>query len=100
MATEPLYPAYLPTRPDGFQPTIDVEHFSTEEPGLRAKASKSSLLWTQGDVSYITPRIGAEIRGIQLSQLSKSELDEVALLAAQRGVLAFVSMLPRLKLCD
>lgn len=98
MPTEPLYPAYLPTRPDGFQPTIDVPFFEAEEPGVRAKAgqpaSSGSLIFRDGGgakVENITPRVGAEVRGIQLSQLSKAGLDEVALLAAERGVLVFVS---------
>ncbi|KXH47832.1 hypothetical protein CSAL01_03325 [Colletotrichum salicis] len=97
MPTEPLYPAYLPTRPDGFQPTIDVPFFEAEEPGARAKATQSSSssassVFRDGGaakVENITPRVGAEVRGIQLSQLSKADLDEVALLAAERGVLVF-----------
>ncbi|OHF04075.1 hypothetical protein CORC01_00414 [Colletotrichum orchidophilum] len=92
MPTQPLYPAYLPTRPDGFQPTIDVPFFEAEEPGVQAKASPSSIFRDGGGgarVENITPRVGAEIRGIQLSQLSKEGLDEVALFAAERGVLVF-----------
>lgn len=95
-ASSPLYPAYLPTRPDGFQPTIDVAPFDGDEPGLRAQASKASSSVFRGpdsraQLQNITPRIGTEIRGVQLSELSAAELDEVALLAAERGVLAFVS---------
>ncbi|GKT43474.1 alpha-ketoglutarate-dependent sulfonate dioxygenase [Colletotrichum spaethianum] len=89
MSTQPLYPAYLPTRPDGFQPTIDVPYFEAEEPGTRAKASKTSVFRDGARVENITPRVGSEVRGIQLSQLSKAGLDEVALLAAERGVLVF-----------
>lgn len=96
--SSPLYPAYLPTRPDGFQPTIDVAPFDGDEPGLRARASKASPSSSvfrgpdsKAQLQNITPRIGTEIRGVQLSELSASELDEVALLAAERGVLAFVS---------
>ncbi|KAG7042531.1 ankyrin-2 ankyrin [Colletotrichum scovillei] len=96
MPTEPLYPAYLPTRPDGFQSTIDIPFFEAEEPGVRAKAAQSasspSSIFRDGGgarVENITPRVGAEVRGIQLSQLSKAGLDEVALLAAERGVLVF-----------
>ena len=36
----------------------------------------------------ISPKLGTEIKGIQLSQLNDAK-DEVALLAAQRGVLVF-----------
>lgn len=93
MASQPLYPAYLPTRPDGFQPTIAVPFFEADEPGVRAKKSnKLSVFKTQdAKVENITPRVGTEIRGVQLSQLSGAGLDEVALLAAERGVLVFVS---------
>ncbi|OLN96189.1 Alpha-ketoglutarate-dependent sulfonate dioxygenase 2 [Colletotrichum chlorophyti] len=89
MATKPLYPKYLPTRPDGFQRTVDIPYFEAEEPGLRAKGSKGSGFRARAKVENITPRVGAEVRGVQLSQLSRAELDEVALLAAERGVLVF-----------
>lgn len=95
MATQPLYPAYLPTRPDGFQPTLDVPYFEAEEPGARADSSKPSIFKSGAKVENLTPRIGSEIRGVQLSQLSKAGLDEVALLAAERGVLVFVSFISR-----
>ena len=89
---KPLYPAYLPTRPDGFTPTIDVPPFDADEPGTRADPSKPHLLGGSGvKATNITPRIGTEVRGVQLSQLSKAGLDEVALLAAERGVVVFVS---------
>lgn len=91
MATQPLYPAYLPTRPDGFQPTIDVPYFEADEPGTRAQGAKPSIFQAGARVENLTPRVGSEVRGVQLSQLSKAGLDEVALLAAERGVLVFVS---------
>ncbi|TDZ30873.1 Alpha-ketoglutarate-dependent sulfonate dioxygenase [Colletotrichum spinosum] len=92
MSTQPLYPAYLPTRPDGFQPTTAVPYFEADEPGCRAKRSnKLSVFKTTQDakVENITPRVGSEVRGVQLSQLDEAGLDEVALLAAERGVLVF-----------
>lgn len=88
----PLYPHYLPVRPEGFTPTLDVPPFEAAEPGLRADPAKPDLLAAKGGASVlnITPRIGTEIRGVQLSALSKAGLDQVALLAAERGVLVFV----------
>ena len=88
----PLYPHYLPVRPEGFTPTLDVPPFEAAEPGLRADPAKPDLLGAKGGASVlnITPRIGTEIRGVQLSALSKAGLDQVALLAAERGVLVFV----------
>ncbi|CAM1502483.1 Fc.00g044670.m01.CDS01 [Cosmosporella sp. VM-42] len=88
MSSEPLYPAYLPTRSDGFNAPVTVPLFEAEEPGIRADRSKASLL-KGATVANITPRIGTEVRGVQISNLSKEGLDELALLAAERGVLVF-----------
>ncbi|KAF3012644.1 hypothetical protein E8E14_010582 [Neopestalotiopsis sp. 37M] len=87
--SQPLYPAYLPTRPDGYAATIDVPPFVGDEPGVRADPAKPHLLRPNVEATNITPRIGTELRGIQLSELSEEGLDEVALLAAERGVLIF-----------
>ena len=40
-------------------------------------------------ISDITPGIGTEIRGLQLSRLSNVQKDELALLLAQREVIIF-----------
>ncbi|KAI1371560.1 taurine catabolism dioxygenase [Hypoxylon crocopeplum] len=85
----PLYPAYLPTRPDGYMPTFDIPQFEADEPGNRADPLKPAIFKVGANVVNITPRLGTEVRGIQLSQLSSAGLDEVALLAAERGVLVF-----------
>ena len=37
----------------------------------------------------MTPNIGSEVRGIQLSQLTKKQKDEMALYVAERGVVVF-----------
>ncbi|KAL7627953.1 hypothetical protein AAE478_002149 [Parahypoxylon ruwenzoriense] len=89
MPTEPLYPAYLPTRPDGYAPALDVPYFDADEPGRRADPLKPTLHKAGANLTNITPRVGTEIKGVQLSQLSPAGLDEVALLAAERGVLVF-----------
>lgn len=89
--SRPLYPSYLPTRPEGFTPTLNVPLFDAEEPGLRADPSLPEIHKKSTEIKNITPRIGTELRGVQLSRLSKAGLDEVALLAAERGVLVFVS---------
>jgi len=87
----PLYPHYLPTRPDGFSKAIDTPLFEGTEPGLRADPAKPEIFTSFSEVIEITPVIGTEIKGLQLSKLSKDGLDQVALLAAERGVLVFVS---------
>jgi sulfonate dioxygenase len=40
-------------------------------------------------VTKLTPVIGTEIRGLQLSALSDVQKDELALLIAERGVVVF-----------
>ncbi|KAI0893065.1 taurine catabolism dioxygenase [Annulohypoxylon nitens] len=89
MSTHPLYPSYLPTRPDGYAPTLNIPHSEADEPGARADPLKQTILKAGASLKNITPRIGTEIRDVQLSQLSPAGLDEVALLAAERGVLVF-----------
>ncbi|KAI5859987.1 taurine catabolism dioxygenase [Durotheca rogersii] len=89
MSPAPLYPAYLPTRPDGYAPTLDVPYFEAEEPGSRADPLKPVLRKAGAQLKDITPRVGTEIHNVQISQLSPAGLDEVALLAAERGVLVF-----------
>lgn len=90
--TEPLYPHYLPTRPEGFTPTLDLPPFEAEEPGKRADAEKPEIFTSKAKIFNITPRIGTEIHGVQISELSETGLDQVALLAAKRGVLVFVRL--------
>ncbi|KAF7556905.1 hypothetical protein G7046_g6163 [Stylonectria norvegica] len=89
MSSAPLYPTYLPTRKDGYDAPVPVPLFEAQEPGSRADPSKPSLFKAGANVINITPRIGTEVRGVQISKLSKEGLDEVALLAAERGVLVF-----------
>jgi sulfonate dioxygenase len=88
--SEPLYPDYLPVRPEGLQRYIDVPPFEAEEPGLRADPQLPEIFIPTAKIAQVTPRIGTEIEGVQLSQLTKAGLDQIALLAAQRGVLVFV----------
>lgn len=40
-------------------------------------------------ITKLTPRIGTEISGLQLSELSDAQKDELALLIAERGVVVF-----------
>ncbi|KAK1476296.1 hypothetical protein CTAM01_15539 [Colletotrichum tamarilloi] len=82
------YESYLPHFVPGTQPPL--EEFHHDDVGLRADPTKENLLGATG-VSYeeVTPAVGTEIRGIQLSQLSFAQLDELALFAAERGVVIF-----------
>lgn len=40
-------------------------------------------------ITKLTPRIGTEITGIQLSQLTDGQKNELSLLIAERGVVVF-----------
>lgn len=65
---------------------ISTEHI---DPGLRADPAKPNLLNKDTQVTHISPYLGTEIRGVQLSQLSKEGLNELALYTAERKVLLF-----------
>lgn len=74
---------YKPPHPpvEEFEPPKDRAFF--------ADPSKKSLLEAATTVRKLTPYIGTELEGIQLSQLTDAQKDELALLAAERGVVFF-----------
>lgn len=83
------YAAYLPVYDETtkFPPT---EPFDVRDRGLDADPKKPNLLGSPGvDVTRLTPRVGTEIKGIQLSQLNDAQKNELALLIAERGVVVF-----------
>ncbi|KAI0809098.1 alpha-ketoglutarate catabolism dioxygenase [Irpex lacteus] len=84
----PLYPRYLPhfDNTEKFPPT-PIREFS--DPGLRADPKKPNLLKDGVSVKNISPYLGAVVEGVQVSQLSKEGLDELALLVAEKKVVAF-----------
>ena len=59
------------------------------DPGLRADPKKPNLLKDGVSVKNISPYLGAVVEGVQVSQLSKEGLDELALLVAEKKVVAF-----------
>ncbi|KAH8111186.1 alpha-ketoglutarate catabolism dioxygenase [Phellopilus nigrolimitatus] len=81
----PSYPRYFPhfDATEKFPPT-EIREFS--DPGLRADPKKPNLLNANTTSRQISPYIGSEVKGVQLSQLSKEGLDELALFAAERKV--------------
>ncbi|KAL7893817.1 putative alpha-ketoglutarate-dependent sulfonate dioxygenase [Trichoderma sp. SZMC 28014] len=54
-----------------------------------ADPSKASLLGLATAVEEVTPYIGTELKGVQLSKLTDQQKDELALLVAERGVVFF-----------
>ncbi|OJJ61556.1 hypothetical protein ASPSYDRAFT_43469 [Aspergillus sydowii CBS 593.65] len=85
--TEYKYSGYLPYFTPGLQPAL--QEFKHEDPGLRADPSYTALLGEGVTAVEITPNLGTEIQGIQLSSLDSTQRDELALLAAERGVVLF-----------
>ena len=83
------FPEYLPTwnETEHYKP---LQFFKHEDKGKLADSRFPNLL-PEGRVNLkaLTPKFGSEIKGIQLSELSNAGKNEVALLAAQRGVLVF-----------
>jgi len=85
------YANYLPVYDNTtvFPPT---EPFNFTDKGTLADKAKPHLFNT-GDpnvaISKLTPRVGSEVRGLQLSQLTDVQKNELALLIAERGVVVF-----------
>ncbi|EGW32747.1 uncharacterized protein SPAPADRAFT_70744 [Spathaspora passalidarum NRRL Y-27907] len=79
--------AYLPTwnKDEHYEPYKFHEY---HDPALRADPSFPNLL-ANAETKNISPKLGTEIKGVQLSQLSDAGRDELALLVHQRGVLVF-----------
>lgn len=70
-----------------FPPT---EPFDFTDRGLQADKAKPNLVNHPGiSLTRLTPRIGTEISGAQLSGLTDAQKDELALLVAERGVVVF-----------
>jgi sulfonate dioxygenase len=84
----PSYPFYFPYSDvnEKFPPTELFEH---TDPGTRANPAKPNLLGPNTKTNDISPYIGTEITGVQISQLNDAGLDEIALYAAQRKLLVF-----------
>ncbi|RVD87830.1 uncharacterized protein DFL_002038 [Arthrobotrys flagrans] len=86
-APPPKYPNYLPTwNPDvKYPPLTPFEHY---DHGKDADPTFPNLL-KGAKVTDLTSNIGAEVEGIQLSQLNDAGKDELALFVAQKKVVAF-----------
>ena len=57
--------------------------------GLLADKAKPNLLNENTKISHLSPYLGTEISGVQISQLSEAGLNELALYTAERKVLIF-----------
>lgn len=84
------YPNYLPVwdneKGEVYKPLEPFEHY---EHGKDADPTFPNLLKEGTVIDDITASIGAEVKGVQLSQLNDAGKDELALLVAQKKVVAF-----------
>lgn len=89
--TQYKYSAYLPVYDnETVFPPLEPTEFADR--GLAADKSKPNLFRKDDPnivATKLTTLIGTEIRGLQLSQLTDSQKDELALLIAERGVVVF-----------
>ncbi|GAB9476562.1 Poly adp-ribose [Globisporangium polare] len=82
------HPELLSVFPDTTYPPIPELPY--EDRALKADPTFKNLL--AGDattITHLSPKIGSEIAGIQLHELSDAQKDELALLIAHRGVVFF-----------
>lgn len=82
------YPHYLPTwdRSQKYPPLQPFEHY---EHGKDADTTFPNLLPEGTKITHLTPTIGTEVNGIQLSKLTNAGKDELARFVAERKVIAF-----------
>lgn len=59
------------------------------DPGTRADPEKKALFGAAKEVIHLTKHIGTELVGIQLTELTDQQKDELALLIAERSVVFF-----------
>lgn len=82
------YPNYLPIWDHGekypaLEPFVHVDHGKDADPTFK------DLLTEGSKIQKLTPSTGSEVTGVQLSKLTQAGKDQLALLVAQRKVVAF-----------
>lgn len=82
------YPHYLPTW-NHEQKYPPLEPFEHVEHGRDADTNFPNLLPDGAEVTHLTPSIGTEVRGVQLSSLAAAGKNELARFVAERKVVAF-----------
>lgn len=78
------YESLRPTFPDiKWEPLTEFEY---KDKALGADPEYKSLFAACDEVIHVTPRIGTELVGLKLGELTDQQKDELALLTAYRGV--------------
>jgi taurine dioxygenase/sulfonate dioxygenase len=88
LETYKQYPHYLPVWDYG-EKYPPLEPFTHVDHGKDADPSFKDLLPEGSHIQKLTPTIGSEVTGVQLSKLTAAGKDQLALLVAQRKVVAF-----------
>ncbi|KAI9744641.1 MAG: hypothetical protein M1818_002170 [Claussenomyces sp. TS43310] len=86
--TTAKYPHYLPVWNHG-EKYPPLEPFTHADHGKDADPEFKDLLGQGTRIQKLTPSIGSEVTGVQLSKLNAAGKDQLALLIAQRKVVAF-----------
>lgn len=79
----------LPSFPDVHW--APLEYTPYEDKGLRGDPKFRNLLQDATSISDYTPKIGTEVRGVDLARLNDAQRDDLARLIATRGVVFFRS---------
>lgn len=92
MTSQYKYTAYLPVY-DEETKLPPLQPFEFNDRGLVADKNHRNLFSKEKNpelnATKLTPVVGTEIRGLQLSELDDRQKDDLALLIAERGVVVF-----------
>lgn len=77
------YPNYTPFK----LPNLSIQPFTDR--GLSSSPNKQALLSAATEIIHLTPEIGTELTGLQLTQLTDVQKNDLARLVAERGVVFF-----------
>ncbi|KKK23111.1 alpha-ketoglutarate-dependent taurine dioxygenase [Aspergillus rambellii] len=83
------FPSYLPVWDNETERYPPLQPFQHYDHGKDADPAFPDLFPQEAKVDELTPSIGSEVHGVQLSKLTKEGKDQLALYVAQRKVVAF-----------
>ncbi|OCF55428.1 sulfonate dioxygenase [Kwoniella mangroviensis CBS 10435] len=82
------YP-YYPDKPKDLDAALRKQAWEFRDPGVRADREKKALLSAAKEVNDLSPHLGTEIIGLQLSEFTDQQKDELGLLIVERTVVFF-----------
>lgn len=84
-----LHPNFNPKIKDHVPPEPIREEFNPEKDRATFANREKKALLSVAKRTHLTESIGTVLENVQLSQLNEKQLDELALLVAERGVVFF-----------